>query len=298
MTVVAVMNYKGGVGKTTLTANLGADIANRGAKVLLIDLDPQASLTFSFYEKPEDWDQDRTIYRWYEGYIMSGAPKALEDLILTPPRANELLSRGRLDLISSDLRLGDVELDLAHGLGGARYQTFNPDYLRVYRLLADALAGRAFSDYDVILIDCPPSFNMVTRTAVVASEHILVPAKADHLSTLGISYLRARVTRLVEEYNLVAGGNPAVAINPVLLGVVFTMVQHTGNGLMRQLQGYIQGLKDQEVPVFQNTLRESKAVFANHGRLGVPALLAEQLNETVEYDLQQITSEFLARIRV
>ena len=298
MTVVAVMNYKGGVGKTTLTANLGADIANRGGTVLLIDLDPQASLTFSFYESPEDWDQDRTIYRWYESFIMSGSPKALEDLILTPPRTNELLSQGRLDLISSDLRLGDVELDLAHSLGGARYQTFNPDYLRTYRLLADALTGKAFGDYDVILIDCPPSFNMVTRTAVVACEHILVPAKADYLSTLGIQYLRARLTRLVQEYNLVAGGNPAVAINPVLLGVVFMMVQHTGSGLLGKLQGYINGLADIEVPILQSSLRESKAVFADHGKGGIPALLAEGLTENVEYDLQQITSEFLARIRV
>ena len=84
--------------------------------------------------------------------------------MLTPPRVNSVLERGRLDLISSDLRLVDVELDLAHGLGGARYQTFNPEYLRVYRLLADALAGKAFEEYDVILMDCAPNFNMVTRT--------------------------------------------------------------------------------------------------------------------------------------
>jgi chromosome partitioning protein len=297
MTVVAVLNYKGGVGKTTMTANLGAEIANRGGKVLLIDLDPQASLTFSFY-RPDEWDPDRTILRWYESYIMSGTAKNLEDLVLTPPRVNGVLERGRLDLISSDLRLVDVELDLAHGLGGARYQTFNPQYLRVYRLLADALAGKAFQDYDVILMDCAPNFNMVTRTAVVASEHILVPAKADYLSTLGIDYLRTRLSQLVDEYDRVAGSNPAVAINPVILGVVFTMVQYAGAGLMVKLQGYINGLKDIEVPVFRNSLRESKAVFADPGEHGIPAVLSRQTTENVEYDLHQITSEFLARIRV
>ncbi len=297
MTVVAVLNYKGGVGKTTMTANLGAEIANRGGKVLLIDLDPQASLTFSFY-RPDEWDPDRTILRWYESYIMSGTPKSLEDLVLTPPRVNGVLERGRLDLISSDLRLVDVELDLAHGLGGARYQTFNPEYLRVYRLLADALAGKAFEEYDVILMDCAPNFNMVTRTAVVASEHILVPAKADYLSTLGIDYLRTRLSQLVDEYDRVAGSNPAVAINPVILGVVFTMVQYAGAGLMVKLQGYINGLKDIEVPVFRHTLRESKAVFADPGEHGIPAVLSRTTTENVEYDLHQITSEFLARIRV
>jgi chromosome partitioning protein len=292
MKIASVLNYKGGVGKTTVTANLGADLARRGHKVLLIDLDPQASLTFSFYT-PSDWDPERTIYRWYDSYIMSGSVKGLADYIVTPPAVNDLLEQGRLDLIGSDLRLVDVELDLAHGLGGARYQTFNPDYLRVYRMLADSLA--ALDDYDYVLIDCPPSFNMVTRTAIVASDHILVPAKADYLSTLGISYLQARLTRLVEEYDLVAGERNT--INPVIVGVVFTMVQYAGASLMTKLQTYINSLKELEVPVFEQSVRESKSVFADSGVAGVPVVLMPQVNQNVEYDLQQLTSEFLARTR-
>lgn len=293
MKIVSVLNYKGGVGKTTVTANLGAEIARRGGKVLLLDLDPQASLTFSFYT-PSDWDPERTIYRWYDSYIMSGSVKGLGDFAVTPPAVAKLVAPGRLDLIGSDLRLVDVELDLAHGLGGARYQTFNPEYLRVYRMLADSLA--ALDDYDYVLIDCPPSFNMVTRTAIVASDHILVPAKADYLSTLGIAYLRARLTRLVEEYDLVAGTPDG--INPVILGVVFTMVQYAGTNLMTKLQGYINTLKELELPVFSQTVRESKSVFADSGAAGVPVVLAPQLNANVEYDLQELTSEFLARVRV
>jgi chromosome partitioning protein len=290
--IVSVLNYKGGVGKTTVTANLGADIARRGRKVLLIDLDPQASLTFSFYP-PSEWDPDATIYRWYESYIMSGKVKSLAEFVVTPPGVSAALDRGRLDLIGSDLRLVDVELDLAHGLGGARYQTFNPEYLKVYRMLADSLA--ALDDYDFVLIDCPPNFNMVARTAIVASDHILVPAKADYLSTLGISYLRARLTRLIEEYDLVAGMNNT--INPVILGVVFTMVQYSGTNLMNRLQAYVNNLRELELPVFQQTVRESKAVFADSGVSSVPVVLSPQTNPNVEYDLQQLTSEFLARIR-
>ena len=74
MTVVSVINYKGGVGKTTLTANIGAELAYRGRKVLLVDLDPQASLTFSFY-MPDEWEKsladDRTLLQWY-GSLLSG----------------------------------------------------------------------------------------------------------------------------------------------------------------------------------------------------------------------------------
>jgi chromosome partitioning protein len=205
---------------------------------------------------------------------------------------------GRLDLISSHLGLVDVELDLAASLGGTRYQTFNPDYLRVHRLLADALAAGRFRDYDVILIDCPPNFNMVTRTAVVASDHILVPAKADYLSTLGIDYLRNRLTKLVDEFNGVAGQDSDEAINPVILGVVFTMVQYAGSGLMVKLNNYMAKTGGAEIPVFQHTVRESKSVFADSGEQGVPAVLSPQINPNVEYDLHQLTVEFLARIRI
>lgn len=295
--IVSVLNYKGGVGKTTVTANLGADIAARGGKVLLIDLDPQASLTFSFY-RPEAWKADRTILSWYETYVRSGAPGELRDLVVTPPEVNEMLETGRLDLIASDLRLVDIELDLAAGLGGARYQAYSPDYLKVYRLLADALAGKDFQDYDVILMDCAPNFNMVTRTAVVASDHILVPAKADYLSTLGLAYLRRRLSQLVDEYDRVSLSDPAVAINPVILGVVFTMVQHGSTGLMNKLAVYIKNVADLEVPVFEQTVRENKNSFADPGEYGLPAVLSRGTNPNVEYDLRQFTSEFLARIRV
>lgn len=303
MRVVSVLNYKGGVGKTTVTANLGADLANRGRRVLLVDLDPQSSLTFSFY-RAEEWDAQlrpsRTVLHWYDSYHWSSAVKPLQDFITTPPRVNEVVGRngGQLDLIASDLGLVDVELDLAAGLGGSRYQTFNPDYVKVHRLLADALSGPAFADYDVVLIDCPPNFNMVTRTAVVASEYIVVPAKADYLSTLGIAYLRGRLTKLVKQFTGVVGPDPADAINPVILGVVFTMVQYSGAGMMNKLRTYINQTKDDEIPVFEQTVRESKSVFADTGELGIPAVLAAHTTENVEYDLTQLTSEFIAKATI
>lgn len=297
MSVVSVLNYKGGVGKTTVTANLGADIAARGRRVLLIDLDPQSSLTFSFY-RPQEWEHslsERTAMQWYASHSWTGTPAKLAETVVTPPRVNKLVS-GRLDLIPSHLGLVDVELDLAAGLGGSRYQTFSPEYLKTYRLLADALAEPPFDDYDFVLIDCPPNFNMVTRTAVVASDHILVPAKADYLSTLGITYLRRRLTQLVDEYERVATAD--AMINPVILGVVFTMVQYAGSGLMHKLSGYISTLRETEVPIFEQTIRESKSVFADIGEAGVPAVLSSSSTANVEYDLQQFTNEFLARIRI
>src|ERR1700760_3091711 len=113
MQVITVMNYKGGVGKTTMTANLGAELANRGHRVLLIDLDPQANLTFSFYSVErwrEELRKDTTIMRWYEGDT-PGRKVDLHSLVVTPPTVNAEFGEtgGQLDLIASHLKLIDID---------------------------------------------------------------------------------------------------------------------------------------------------------------------------------------------
>lgn len=206
MQVVAVMNYKGGVGKTTLTANLGALAADRGLRVLLVDLDPQTNLTFSFFSI-DDW-HDRlrerfTIKRWYDEEV-PGRDVSLADLVVTPERVNTALAKtgGRLDLISSHLGLIDIDLELAARLGGATtFDSSKRKFLDLHGCLRRALEDSHFSGYDLVLIDCAPNFGLVTKTAIVASEHILVPAKADYLSTLGLDYLVGNCAGLVEQFN-------------------------------------------------------------------------------------------------
>ncbi|GAA1814558.1 hypothetical protein GCM10009682_39560 [Luedemannella flava] len=83
--VVSVLNYKGGVGKTTLTANIGAGLAGRGHKVLLLDLDPQSSLTFCFYraaEWREDLAEERTILQWFGACLAAGAAQPLRPFVV------------------------------------------------------------------------------------------------------------------------------------------------------------------------------------------------------------------------
>ena len=302
MTVVSVINYKGGVGKTTLTANLGAELASRGRRILLIDLDPQASLTFSFY-RAQEWEREladeRTILQWYGSVLADGPDDPLHPYVVTPPPVNEIIARhgdGRLDLLASHLGLIDVDLDFAADLGGSRFQHGSPRYLDLHRALAVALADPAFADYDVVLIDCAPNFTMVTRTGIVASEHILVPAKPDYLSTLGIDYLRKKLSELVRDFNRVAGGD-VPTIDPVILGVVFTMIQYGSGGPITASRNYIQQTGGIEVPVFAQMIRENKTLFGTAGEQGLPAVLVPGANPTVQYELQQLASEFLARIR-
>lgn len=122
MRIVSVINYKGGVGKTTLTANIGAELAFRGKKVLLIDLDPQASLTFSLV-RPEYWQQnlesEKTIKRWYESFD-SSSPLSLSSLVTRAPRIRDFGNGGILRFIPSHLGLINVDLELATELGELR----------------------------------------------------------------------------------------------------------------------------------------------------------------------------------
>jgi chromosome partitioning protein len=295
--IVSVINYKGGVGKTTITANLGAELAARGRKVLLVDLDPQASLTFSLVRVDEWEDQlaaGRTIMQWFESFVR-GAAQPLQKYVVSPPAVNALVqpNGGRLDLLASHLGLIEIDLDLAAGLGGARFQKTSPRFARVHRMLADALADPVFSGYDAILIDCAPNFNMVTRTAIVASDHLLVPARPDYLSTLGIDYLRARLSGLVEDYNAIT----RTPINPEIVGVVYTMIQYAGSGILNSQRASMERMKGIEIPAFRQTIRENKTAFTEAGDRSVPAVLAAESTAAVEnlrYELQQLTSEFIA----
>ncbi|WP_326833805.1 AAA family ATPase [Amycolatopsis rhabdoformis] len=308
MRVVAVMNYKGGVGKTTLTANLGAVAAARGLKVLLLDLDPQTNLTFSFYSV-EDWQDrlkdDRTIKRWYEG-DMPGRDVPLGDLIVTPERVNKLLddTGGRLDLISSHLGLIDIDLELAAKLGGTTIGSSKRKFLDLHGCLRNALQDSQFQDYDLVLVDCAPNFGLVTKTAIVACEQILVPAKADYLSTLGLDYLYGNCASLVQEFNDYAnhggGTEEHWPIEPSFLGVVFTMVQIYSQQVTLAQHGYIEEVRlNSRVPVLENKVRNSPRHFGDAGESGIPAMMrASAAKDEVVREFDRLADEVLGALEL
>lgn len=304
MPVVSVINYKGGVGKTTVTANLAAELAFRGEKVLVIDLDPQASLTFSLV-KPDYWEAklsaDRTIKNWFDSFT-SNKPLSLSDLVITPEVANGYITEGQLDLIPSHLGLINVDLELATELGGATLKQSKQNYLRVHRRLADGLQDLEDSGYDLVLIDCPPNFNVVTKTAIVASDFILIPAKPDYLSTLGIDYLRRSVAGLINDFNEFAkldSQNPTEEISPEILGVVFTMVSFWGGQPISAMRPFIAQTEKLGVPVFKTKIRENKSLFGEAPQTGQPVVLTRQTSGTykdVVDELENLATEFETRL--
>jgi chromosome partitioning protein len=304
MHVISVINYKGGVGKTTVTSNLAAELAWRGQEVLVVDMDPQASLTFSFV-RPDYWNEhlaeDKTIKSWFDSFS-GNSPLALEDIVITPQGVNAHLREGRLDLVPSHLGLINVDLELATQLGGATLKQAKQNYLKVHRRLADGLHEMDGRGYDLVLIDCPPNFNVVTKTAIVASDHILIPAKPDYLSTLGIDYLQRNVRQLIEEFNEYAeldASTSSLKIDPQILGVIFTMVSFYSGQPVAAMRPYIAQTKRLGVPVFDKSVRENKTLFSDTPEYGVPVVLTPRSGDTytnIVGELEELTTEFQERL--
>ncbi len=298
MKIISVINYKGGVGKTTVTSNIAAELAARGKRVLLLDMDAQASLTFSFLT-PDYWHSNlqhsHTIKTYFDN-ISQGLPTIpLSQLVVRPAVVNQLIqskgSSGFIDIISSHLGLINVDLELATLLGGANMNQAKINYIKVHGKLRDSIKDLATNNYDVVLIDCPPNFNIVTKNALIASDQILIPAKPDYLSTLGIDYLHRSVNQLFKEFNEFAAMD--ATIQPAtsgVLGVVFTMIQIYASTPIAAQQQYITQTKNLNIPIFENFFRENKSIFATAPQDGVPVVLHEYNSGTYSDVVTEVSS--------
>lgn len=291
MKVVSIINHKGGVGKTTLTANLGAGLAARGQKVLLIDLDSQASLTVSFFTQNEWTDEllpTRTIKHWYDGV---GTDAAMQDpfgLLAEPPRVAGKLRRnsGQLDLIAGHRDLADVETALA-----ARLLTGTGDFAALHSRLRGALSHKSLAEYDVVLIDCAPNFGLIAKNAVAAADMLLIPTKPDYLSTNGIDSLGLKIREFTDEFN--EQGSAQISRPPA--AVVFTMVQsHDGEPIEAQ-RSVISRIEARKVPTFSTTIRDSKSVYGPAPEHGVPVILGGT-GRALTRELRDLVSELEDRL--
>ena len=294
--VVSVINHKGGVGKTTLTSNLGAGLAARGKKVLLIDLDSQASLTVSFFTQSEwqsDLVPDRTIKNWFEG-LRGDGPDSMAKLVATPQRVTQFLTHtgGCLDIIAAHRDLSEVDTALAAQL------LIDPEhYLAAHRRLREGLAETSFADYDVTLIDCAPNFGLIAKNAVAASDMLLIPTRPDYLSINGIDSLGRKVQAFAQEYNEQLGkaGDSGAPLGRPPAAVIFTMVQLHDNQPIEAQRSYISRVAGLGVPTFQTTVRDSKAVYGPAPEYGVPVILAGT-GRALTRELRDLVSEMVANL--
>ena len=184
MKVIAIVNQKGGVAKTTTTVNLATAFAAINKKILVIDLDPQgnSSTGFGISQRQRKY----TIYQVLTNLI------ELKDAIISTDIPN-------LEIITSNTNLSAAELDLTK--------------LKDREYILMKLLGKIKILYDYIIIDCPPSLNLLTVNALVASDEVLIPMQCDFYSLEGLSHLLKTIEIIEKKLN------PKIKI----AGILFTM---------------------------------------------------------------------------
>ncbi|MBQ7215766.1 MAG: AAA family ATPase [Synergistaceae bacterium] len=306
MKVVSVINYKGGVGKSTLAANLGAYAASAGRRVLMIDMDPQTHLTFSFMT-PDVWRErysdNRTFKNYFEAVINGDFVLPSLRRYLIPLNNWDMLKLGdeKFDLISSHLGLVDLDTELASMIVVSNDNIKASTSLKAFSYLRNGLAELQ-SEYDIAIIDCPPTFGVSVKNALFASDCYIIPAKLDYLSMLGIDHLEENVEKLkqaCDEYIDTLKNGSYERMNLSVLGIVPMMVNITkGDTPITAQQEYMQAMKEHYYMF--HYVRNNGSVFGGAPKDGVPAVLTRpRFNLTAKKivkELKDLGEEFLRKV--
>ncbi len=203
--VIGIANQKGGVGKTTTAINLAACLAEKGKKVLLIDLDPQGNATSGF--GLERGQIENTVYQ-----LLISDDLSIKDCIQKNVQEN-------VDVLPSDVNLSGAEIEL---IGIKRKEFVLKKKLEPVR-----------EDYDFVIIDCPPSLNMLTVNALTTADSVLVPIQCEYYALEGLSLLLHTISLVKKRLNA----------SLEVEGVVFTMYDSRTNLSLEVVENVKDNLK-------------------------------------------------------
>jgi len=225
MRIIALMNQKGGVGKTTTAANLGAALAELGRKVCLVDLDPQAHLTINYGVEPD--------------------AKSLNVYNLLCEETSFLQAMQRIDgniaLVPSSIDLAGAEVEMVSMISR--------------ELILRQRMQEAQHDFDFILVDCPPSLGLLTMNALAAATEVIIPMQPHFLALQGVGKLLETVALVNRRLN------PALKVSGIVL-TMFDSQTKLSNEVVNDLERFIQQAKGKPLPwanarIFQSKIRRN-----------------------------------------
>ena len=255
--VIAISNQKGGVGKTTTTVNLGIGLARQGKKVLVIDADPQGSLTASLgYVEP---DEIGITLATMMTAVINGEEIDLIDGILH--------HKENVDLLPSNIELSALEVMMGNVMSR---ELIMKDYIEAVR-----------NEYDYILIDCMPSLGMMTINALVAADSVLIPVQAAYLPVKGLQQLIRTIAMVKKRLNR----------KLVFEGILLTMVDFRTN-YARDVAGKVRESYGDKIEIFDTVIPMSVKA-AETSAEGV-SIFSHCLNGKVAKAYEAITEEVMA----
>ena len=270
-TVIACVNQKGGTGKTCTAENLGIGMVQEGKKVLLVDMDPQASLTISLgYPRPDDLPVTVSDQM---AKVMQDMPVPLKEGILTHEEG--------VDLMPASIALSGLEVSLVNAMSR---ESILKQYLEPLK-----------KEYDFIILDCMPSLGMLTVNALAAADQLVVPVQAQYLSAKGLEQLLQTVNKVKRQIN------PKLRVEGILLTMVDSRTSNAKEiaSLIREAYGSKLKVFDVEIPRSVRAAvisAEGKSIFA-HDSGGKVADAYRTLTKEVIHDAEKRRKHQLEQLR-
>ena len=260
--VISCCNQKGGTGKTTTCANLGIGLAQEGKKVLLVDSDPQGSLTISL-GNPQP-DQLPVTLATIMGKVLNEEP--------IDPGEGLLHHDEGVDLMPANIELSGMEVSLVNAMSREK----------VLKQYLDGVKRQ----YDYVLLDCPPTLGMLTVNALAASDSVLIPVQAQYLPAKGLEQLLQTVNKVRRQIN------PKLKIDGILLTMVDNRTNYSKeiSALLRDTYGSKLKVFDVEIPHSVRAAEisaEGRSIFAHDPKGKVAEAYRELTKEVLKIEKQR-----------